>query len=212
MTRHDVLPVWLVADKQLTWRWKIMYRTDCGTAHPVLLNQLSKVNKVAAWPCRSSFISGELNAAGIAYIYIWLESSYDPQNATLDSLRTLSGFVSYRGLSPQFQFFLSAVTLVYLYRWKVHQRVRTREPMHWENGKLVHASRVYASVQSVLLGGTAARSRHDSRASPAKKIRLLEKKLGRKQATPAPPPPNHLKNCSKNLCMQIIGPIFANYC
>jgi hypothetical protein len=41
-------------------------------------------------------------------------------------------------------------------------------------------------------------------ASPAKKIKPLEKKLGRKPATP----PNHLKKCSKNFCMQII----ANYC
>jgi hypothetical protein len=30
-------------------------------------------------------------------------------------------------------------------------------------------------------------------------------------ATP-PPPPNHLKKCSKNLCMKISGPIFAYYC
>ncbi len=44
LTRHDVLPVWLVADKQLTWRRKTMYQTECGTAHPVLLNRLSKVN------------------------------------------------------------------------------------------------------------------------------------------------------------------------
>jgi hypothetical protein len=36
------------------------------------------------------------------------------QNATLDSKRTLSRFVSYRRLSSQFQFSLSAVTLGYL--------------------------------------------------------------------------------------------------
>jgi hypothetical protein len=35
-----------------------------------------------------------------------------PQKATLDSMRTLSLFVSYRRLSPQFQFSQSAVTLV----------------------------------------------------------------------------------------------------
>jgi hypothetical protein len=34
-----------------------------------------------------------------------------PQNATLDSKRTLSRFVSYQRLSSQFQFSLSAVTL-----------------------------------------------------------------------------------------------------
>ncbi len=27
-----------------------------------------------------------------------------------------------------------------------------------------------------------------------------------------PPPPNHVKKCSKNLYMKIMGPIFANYC
>jgi hypothetical protein len=41
-----------------------------------------------------------------------------PQNATLDSKRTLSRFVSYRRLSSQFQFSLSAVTLGYLSQWE----------------------------------------------------------------------------------------------
>jgi hypothetical protein len=45
-------------------------------------------------------------------------------------------------------------------------------------------------------------------ASPAKKYWLLEKKLGRKPA----PTPYELKNSSKNLFIQIIGPIFAIYC
>jgi hypothetical protein len=40
-----------------------------------------------------------------------------PPNATLDSKRTLSRFVSYRRLSSQFQFSLSAVTLGYLSQW-----------------------------------------------------------------------------------------------
>jgi hypothetical protein len=40
-----------------------------------------------------------------------------PQKATLDSLRTLSWFVSYRRLSSQFQFSLSLVTLEYLSQW-----------------------------------------------------------------------------------------------
>ncbi len=40
---------------------------------------------------------------------------WPPQKATLDSMRTLSWSVSYRHLSPQFQFSLSAVTLgIYL--------------------------------------------------------------------------------------------------
>jgi hypothetical protein len=37
-----------------------MYRTDCDTAHPVLLNRLSKVNTSCGPAGRSSFISGEL--------------------------------------------------------------------------------------------------------------------------------------------------------
>ncbi len=40
-----------------------------------------------------------------------------PQNATLDSKRTLSWFVFNRRLSSQFQFSLSAVTLGYLSQW-----------------------------------------------------------------------------------------------
>ncbi len=42
-----------------------------------------------------------------------------PQKATLDSMRTLSWFVSYRRLSAQFQFSLSADTLVYLSQWPI---------------------------------------------------------------------------------------------
>ncbi len=59
--------------------------------------------------------SGKLG--GKAYVYVWLERSYDPtRNATLESMRTLSWFVSYRRLSPQFQFSLSPAALdMYLY-------------------------------------------------------------------------------------------------
>ncbi len=45
-----------------------------------------------------------------------------PQNATLDSKRTLSRFVSNRRLSSQFQFSLSAVTLGYLSQWLASRR------------------------------------------------------------------------------------------
>ncbi len=55
---------------------------------------------------------------------------------------------------------------------------------------------------------TAARSWPGLLGQSSQKIRPLEKKLGRKPATP----PNQMKKCSKNLCMQITGPIFANYC
>jgi hypothetical protein len=40
-----------------------------------------------------------------------------PQNAPWTRKRTLSRFVSYRRLSSQFQFSLSAVTLGYLSQW-----------------------------------------------------------------------------------------------
>ncbi len=40
-----------------------------------------------------------------------------PQKATLETLSTLSWFVSYRRLSSQFQFSLSLVTLEYLSQW-----------------------------------------------------------------------------------------------
>jgi hypothetical protein len=52
-----------------------------------------------------------------------------PQKATLDSLRTLSWFVSYRRLSSQFQFSLSAVTLEYLSQWV--QSTMTLEITHF---------------------------------------------------------------------------------
>ncbi len=48
-----------------------------------------------------------------------------PQNATLDSKRTLSWFVSFRRLSSQFQFSLSIVTLEYLSQW-LNQREKER--------------------------------------------------------------------------------------
>ncbi len=68
--------------------------------------------RAAARPCKSSVISGKMQAGGIAYIYVWLERSYDPQEGHSGQH---SLFVSYRGLSPQFQFSLSAVTLgIYL--------------------------------------------------------------------------------------------------
>ncbi len=73
LTRHDFLPVWLVVDKYLAWSLKIMYRTDCCAAHPVLLNRLSRVNRseAADWPGRSSFISGELKSVEYS-IYLCL--------------------------------------------------------------------------------------------------------------------------------------------
>ena len=49
---------------------------------------------------------------------------------------------------------------------------------------------------------SAARSRQNSWASSAKKIRPLEKKLGRKPATP----PNHQKKCNKKIfCYKFLG-------
>jgi hypothetical protein len=69
-----------------------MYRTDCDTAHPVLLNQLSKVNN-SCGPAqyRSSFMSGELKGGEGYHILMsdW-RVIMTPQKATLNSMRTLS--------------------------------------------------------------------------------------------------------------------------
>ncbi len=62
-------------------------------------------------PADLQLLVGSCRLRGIAYVYVRLERSY----ITLDSMCTLSCFVSYRRLSPTFQFFLSAVTLgIYL--------------------------------------------------------------------------------------------------
>jgi hypothetical protein len=69
-----------------------MYRTDCDTAHPVLLNRLSKVN-TSCGPARLIFIYmwGDEGRGGIPYIKMsdW-RAFMTPQKATLDSMRTLS--------------------------------------------------------------------------------------------------------------------------
>ncbi len=81
-------------------------------------NRLFKVNTSWGPAGRSSFISGELKD-GLDSMGLWLTGAllWPPQNATLDSKRTLSWFVSYRRLSSQFQFSLSAVILGYLSQW-----------------------------------------------------------------------------------------------
>ncbi len=53
-------------------------------------------------PGRSSVINGELQAGGnsICLLYLWLEcSGVTPQKATMDNLRTLLWFVSFRRLN-----------------------------------------------------------------------------------------------------------------
>ncbi len=62
---------------------------------------------------RSSIISGELLAGGNMFTIDW--SAPEGQKATLDSLRTLSRFLSCRPLAPKFQHSPSAVNLgIYL--------------------------------------------------------------------------------------------------
>jgi hypothetical protein len=95
-----------------------MYWTYCGTVHPVLLNRLSKVNTSCGLAVRSSFISEELKAGGIAYVYVRLESSYDPPECH-------PGQLAYtyliRRLTPQFQFYVSAVSPgIYLGATELH--------------------------------------------------------------------------------------------
>ncbi len=64
----------------------------------------------AQLPGRSSVISGSCRLRGTAYVYVWLECTYDPQKANLDSLHTLSWIISYWRLALIFQHSLSAVT------------------------------------------------------------------------------------------------------
>jgi hypothetical protein len=73
----------------------------------------------------------QLRPGPVIFIYYWgakgrgryhMSMSYwraimIPQKATLDSMSTLSWFVSFWRLSSQLQFSLSAVTLVYLSQW-----------------------------------------------------------------------------------------------
>ncbi len=111
-----------------------MYRTDCVTAHPVLPNQLSKVNTSCSLALQIYIYYWELKAAGFRlYLCLTLELLWPSQNAALDSLRTLSWFVSYRRLLPQFQFSLSAVTLVYLSQWDGHWKLTCKPPLRAEN-------------------------------------------------------------------------------
>ncbi len=80
-------------------------------------------------PGRSSFISGELKAVGGDSICLCLTGALlcppppPKKNATLDNKRTLSWVVSYRRLSPQFNFSVCCCSNIYLYR-SVHRRER----------------------------------------------------------------------------------------
>jgi hypothetical protein len=72
-------------------------------------------------PSRASVISGEQQAGGnsiclcLTRVHLWPPHP----KAILNSMRTLMWFVSYRCLSHQFQFSLSAATLgIYLYGWQ----------------------------------------------------------------------------------------------
>ncbi len=116
LTWLDFLPVWLVADKQLAWRWKVMYRTDCNSAHSVLLNRLSKVN-TSCGLARADLhlLVGKWSLGRDSACLCLTGALLRPQKASLDIMSSLYWFVSYRRLSPQFQFSLSAVTLgIYL--------------------------------------------------------------------------------------------------
>ncbi len=57
-----------------------------------------------------------------------------PQKAILDSLCTLSWFVSYRRLSSQFQFSLSAGTLEYLSHWLILRQMGTLGVLYIRKG------------------------------------------------------------------------------
>jgi hypothetical protein len=73
---------------------------------------------VPARPASRQSFSYKWGVAGWGELYMFMfdwSALMTPHKATLDSLRTLSRFVSYRRLSPKFQFSRSAVTLgIYL--------------------------------------------------------------------------------------------------
>ncbi len=81
-----------------------------------LLNRLSKDKPCSCCPAELQLLVGRCRLRGIAYVYVRLEFSYEPppQKATLDSMRTLSWFVSYRRLSPQFQVKFLCLQLLYV--------------------------------------------------------------------------------------------------
>jgi hypothetical protein len=57
-----------------------------------------------------SAVKGQPQVSGPQVKYTYTEWLKIPQKATMDSLRTLLWFVSYRRLSPKFHSFLSAIT------------------------------------------------------------------------------------------------------
>jgi hypothetical protein len=57
-----------------------------------------------------------VNKCSCTILYVRIVQLYRREKATLDSMRTLRWFVSYRGLTPQFQYSLAAAALgIYLY-------------------------------------------------------------------------------------------------
>ncbi len=83
----------------------LLYQTDCCTVQNVFLG--AACSHVPARPAaRQSFIfKWGAPGWGKQYMFIFDWSSlFNPQKATLDSLRTLSWYVSYRRLSHKFNF------------------------------------------------------------------------------------------------------------
>ncbi len=92
---------------------KNMYRTDCGTApssaaKPVIESK----HQLRPGPVDLHLLVGSWRVGGIPYVNVWLESYYDPPEG-----HPGQHAYTYRRLSSQFQFSLSAVTLVYLSQW-----------------------------------------------------------------------------------------------
>ncbi len=114
LTRHDFLPVWQVtrleAERYVPDR---LWYCPPSAAKPVIESKY----KLRSGLADLHFWWGAEVCGGYHIFMSDWRALMTPQKATLDSLRTLSWFVSYRRLSSQFQFSLSAITLEYLSRW-----------------------------------------------------------------------------------------------
>jgi hypothetical protein len=109
--RRSTQNAWLIADQWQPWRRKLVldilwYRIDC-----VVRGCLFTCTGPAS--CRASLQVGSCRLGQIVYVYVWSGVLLWPfKKATLDSMCTLSWFVSYR---PHLSFnFLSLLLSRYL--------------------------------------------------------------------------------------------------
>ncbi len=96
------LEIWPGTTCSLAWPVAGCTRTTLGWRK----NQfMESKHQLRPGPADLHLLVGSWRLGGIAYVYVWMGGFLTPQKATLNSMRTLLWFVSYRRLSPQFQFF-----------------------------------------------------------------------------------------------------------